>query len=188
MCGARADGPPVRVLERLVEHVEARELVGDDEIVAHALNNVGSAWYNRDNGRANEVWQTAYHDQYNSFVRDRYPMAYLEMNPEDARTLGVAAGGIDFGGAIVRDRMHYFLAYETLDEHAVQTVAPGTVPSGVTIPVDLGQFAEWARDRKRFVMDSQYLTGDSLNAGKCLSSITWVFVLPAACLHARLQR
>ena len=36
-------------------------------------------WLNA--GRANEVWQTAYHDQYNSFVRDRYPMAYLEMNP-----------------------------------------------------------------------------------------------------------
>lgn len=57
-------------------------------------------WIN--NGRANEVWQTAYHDQYNSFVRDRYSMAYLEMNPEDARTLGVAAGDVvevfnDFG-------------------------------------------------------------------------------------------
>ena len=49
-------------------------------------------WIN--GGRANEVWQTAYHDQYNSFVRDRYPMAYLEMNPEDARQLGVAAGDV----------------------------------------------------------------------------------------------
>ena len=57
-------------------------------------------WIN--GGRANEVWQTAYHDQYNSFVRDRYPMAYLEMNPRDAKALGVAAGDIvevfnDFG-------------------------------------------------------------------------------------------
>ncbi|HYR28023.1 MAG TPA: TonB-dependent receptor, partial [Thermoanaerobaculia bacterium] len=50
-------------------------------------------------------------------------------------------GGIDLGGAIIRDRMHYFLAYETLDEHAIQTVAPGTIPTGVTIPVDLSQFA-----------------------------------------------
>ncbi len=49
-------------------------------------------WIN--NGRANEVWQTAYHDQYNSFVRDRYPMAYLEMNPQDARELGVSPGDV----------------------------------------------------------------------------------------------
>jgi arsenite oxidase large subunit len=49
-------------------------------------------WIN--GGRANEVWQTAYHDQYNSFVRDRYPMAYLEMNPEDARQLGVSPGDV----------------------------------------------------------------------------------------------
>ncbi|MFZ5541109.1 MAG: arsenate reductase (azurin) large subunit, partial [Pseudomonadota bacterium] len=57
-------------------------------------------WINQ--GRANEVWQTAYHDQYNNFVRDRYPMAYLEMNPGDAQALGVKAGDIvevfnDFG-------------------------------------------------------------------------------------------
>lgn len=50
-------------------------------------------------------------------------------------------GGLDIGGAIIRDRMHYFAAYESLDEHAVQTVAPGTIPAGVTIPVDLSQFA-----------------------------------------------
>lgn len=57
-------------------------------------------WINQ--GRANEVWQTAYHDQYNSFVRDRYPMAYLEMNPADASQLGIKAGDVievwnDFG-------------------------------------------------------------------------------------------
>ncbi|MCW7540989.1 arsenate reductase (azurin) large subunit [Aquabacterium sp. A7-Y] len=49
-------------------------------------------WIN--NGRANEVWQTAYHDQYNAFVKDRYPLAYLEINPLDARELSVAAGDI----------------------------------------------------------------------------------------------
>jgi len=57
-------------------------------------------WIN--SGRANEVWQTAYHDQYNSFVRDRYPMAFLEMNPDDAKSIGVAPGDVvevynDFG-------------------------------------------------------------------------------------------
>ena len=57
-------------------------------------------WIN--SGRANEVWQTAYHDEFNSFVRDRYPLAFLEMNPGDAKALGVAPGDIvevwnDFG-------------------------------------------------------------------------------------------
>lgn len=57
-------------------------------------------WIN--NGRANEVWQTAYHDQYNAFVRERFPMAYVEMNPEDAKGLSIGAGDIveifnDFG-------------------------------------------------------------------------------------------
>lgn len=57
-------------------------------------------WIN--NGRSNEVWQSAYHDQYNAFVRDRIPMAWLEMNPGDAGRLGVAPGDVvevfnDFG-------------------------------------------------------------------------------------------
>ncbi|GCL65593.1 hypothetical protein AQPW35_46740 [Rubrivivax pictus] len=74
-------------------------------------------WIN--NGRANEVWQTAYHDQYNSFVRDRYPMAYLEMNPEDARALGAAAGDVvevfnDFGST-------YAMAYPMKAIKAGQT-------------------------------------------------------------------
>jgi arsenite oxidase large subunit len=49
-------------------------------------------WLN--SGRANEVWQSAYHDQYNKFVKGRYPMAYIELNPADAEKLGVAAGDV----------------------------------------------------------------------------------------------
>jgi arsenite oxidase large subunit len=49
-------------------------------------------WIN--NGRSNEIWQTAYHDQYDSHVRGRYPMAYIELNPEDMRELGVSAGDV----------------------------------------------------------------------------------------------
>jgi arsenite oxidase large subunit len=57
-------------------------------------------WIN--NGRVNEVWQTGYHDKYNAFVKGRWPMAFLEMNPDDARSLGVGAGDVvevfnDFG-------------------------------------------------------------------------------------------
>ncbi|MEY5003393.1 MAG: Arsenite oxidase large subunit, partial [Pseudomonadota bacterium] len=49
-------------------------------------------WIN--NGRSNEVWQTAYHDQYNEFVKGRYPLAYIEINPGDAKSLGVAGGDV----------------------------------------------------------------------------------------------
>jgi arsenite oxidase large subunit len=57
-------------------------------------------WIN--GGRANEVWQTAYHDEFNSFVRDRFPLAFLEINPDDAKGLGVDPGDVvevwnDFG-------------------------------------------------------------------------------------------
>jgi arsenite oxidase large subunit len=57
-------------------------------------------WIN--NGRVNEVWQTGYHDKYNAFVRERWPMAFLEINPGDAQSLGINSGDIvevynDFG-------------------------------------------------------------------------------------------
>jgi arsenite oxidase large subunit len=44
-------------------------------------------WVN--NGRINEIWQTGYHDQYNPTMKARWPMAPVEMNPDDARELGV---------------------------------------------------------------------------------------------------
>ena len=49
-------------------------------------------WIN--NGRINEVWQTGYHDRYNSYVRGRYPMSIIELNPQDAAGLGVKAGDV----------------------------------------------------------------------------------------------
>jgi arsenite oxidase large subunit len=60
-------------------------------------------WIN--SGRANEVWQTAYHNQYDPHVRGRYPMAYIEINPQDAQELGVKAGDIveiynDYGSTV----------------------------------------------------------------------------------------
>jgi len=47
-------------------------------------------WIN--NGRTNQIWQSAYHDQYVEFRRGRYPMAPLEINPEDAQDLGIESG------------------------------------------------------------------------------------------------
>ena len=49
-------------------------------------------WVN--NGRVNEVWQTLYHDQYNPAMKERWPMAPVELNPDDARELGIANGDI----------------------------------------------------------------------------------------------
>ncbi|MDN0084649.1 arsenate reductase (azurin) large subunit [Crenobacter sp. SG2305] len=74
-------------------------------------------WIN--NGRVNEVWQTLYHDQYNEFVRHRVPMAYLEINPDDARAMGVASGDVvevynDYGSS-------YALAYLEPDIKRSQT-------------------------------------------------------------------
>jgi arsenite oxidase large subunit len=45
-------------------------------------------------GRLNEEWQTGYHNKYDPHVKDRYPMAVIEMNPQDATELGIEAGDI----------------------------------------------------------------------------------------------
>ena len=49
-------------------------------------------WIN--NGRINEVWQTGYHNKYNAYVRGRYPMSIIEMNPQDMAALKVEGGDI----------------------------------------------------------------------------------------------
>jgi len=49
-------------------------------------------WIN--NGRVNHIWQTAFHDKYHAFRTERYPMAPIEMNPADARALGIESGDV----------------------------------------------------------------------------------------------
>lgn len=46
------------------------------------------------NGRANHVWQSAYLDQHNDFIRDRFPYPYIEMNPQDMAELRLNAGDL----------------------------------------------------------------------------------------------
>ena len=46
------------------------------------------------NGRVNEVWQTGYHNKHDPHVKDRYPMAIVELNPQDAKGMGVEPGDI----------------------------------------------------------------------------------------------
>lgn len=46
------------------------------------------------NGRTNHIWQTAYHDQRIDFRTERYPMAPIEINPKDAKDLGIESGDV----------------------------------------------------------------------------------------------
>ncbi|NKC10681.1 MAG: arsenate reductase (azurin) large subunit [Gammaproteobacteria bacterium] len=78
-------------------------------------------WIN--NGRANHIWQTAYHDRHIDFRRKRYPMAPIELNPEDAREFGIEAGDIvevynDYGSTFAMaypdpdiQRAHTFMVF-----------------------------------------------------------------------------
>lgn len=46
------------------------------------------------NGRANQVWQSAYLDVDNDFVMERWPYPFIEMNPDDMAELGVKEGDL----------------------------------------------------------------------------------------------
>jgi len=46
------------------------------------------------NGRANHVWQSAYLDQHDEFLRDRFPLPFIEINPADMAELGLAQGDL----------------------------------------------------------------------------------------------
>jgi arsenite oxidase large subunit len=45
-------------------------------------------------GRTNHVWQSAYLDQQNDFVMDRWPYPFIEMNPQDMAELNLDAGDL----------------------------------------------------------------------------------------------
>jgi len=49
-------------------------------------------WIN--NGRTNHIWQTAYHDKHLDFRISRFPMSPVEINPQDAKKLGISSGDI----------------------------------------------------------------------------------------------
>lgn len=46
------------------------------------------------NGRANHVWQSVYLDQNNDFVMSRWPLPFIEMNPQDMQELSLKAGDL----------------------------------------------------------------------------------------------
>ncbi|MCO5066934.1 MAG: arsenate reductase (azurin) large subunit [Rhizobiaceae bacterium] len=46
------------------------------------------------NGRANQIWQSAYLDVENDFVMDRWPFPFIEMHPDDMSKVGVKEGDL----------------------------------------------------------------------------------------------
>ncbi len=46
------------------------------------------------NGRANRVWQSAYLDQKEDLVMDRWPYPFIQMNPDDMKELGLSPGDL----------------------------------------------------------------------------------------------
>jgi len=46
------------------------------------------------NGRANHIWQSAYLDQFNEFVMDRFPLPYIQISPADMAELKLNAGDL----------------------------------------------------------------------------------------------
>jgi arsenite oxidase large subunit len=46
------------------------------------------------NGRTNIVWQSAYLDQDNEFVMDRFPYSFIQMNPDDMAELKLKQGDL----------------------------------------------------------------------------------------------
>ena len=46
------------------------------------------------NGRTNVAWQSAYLDQDNEFVMDRFPYPFIQMNPQDVAELKLKAGDL----------------------------------------------------------------------------------------------
>ena len=46
------------------------------------------------NNRANQIWQSAYLDQQEDFVTDRWPHPYIQMNPDDLKDFALWPGDL----------------------------------------------------------------------------------------------
>lgn len=81
------------------------------------------------NGRTNHVWQSAYLDQENELVSDRWPFPFIQMHPEDMAELHLSAGDIvevynDNGSTQA-------MAYPTTTARRKQTFMLFAYPTGV---------------------------------------------------------
>jgi arsenite oxidase large subunit len=81
------------------------------------------------NGRTNHVWQSAYLDQENELVTDRWPFPFIQMHPDDMAELHLRAGDIvevynDNGSTQA-------MAYPTTTARRKQTFMLFAYPTGV---------------------------------------------------------
>jgi arsenite oxidase large subunit len=81
------------------------------------------------NGRTNHVWQSAYLDQQNDFVMDRYPFPFIEMNPQDMAELNIKAG--DLVEVLNENGATQAMAYPTARAKRNQTFMLFANPMGV---------------------------------------------------------
>jgi arsenite oxidase large subunit len=81
------------------------------------------------NGRTNHVWQSAYLDQQNDFVMDRWPFPFIEMNPQDMTELGLQPG--DLVEVYNDNGSTQAMAYPTARAKRKQTFMLFAFPTGV---------------------------------------------------------
>lgn len=81
------------------------------------------------NGRANQVWQSAYLDQQETFVTDRIPYAFIQMNPADMKGLGISEG--DLVEVYNDNGATQAMAYPTPSARPKQTFMLFGFPNGV---------------------------------------------------------
>ena len=81
------------------------------------------------NGRTNHVWQSAYLDQANDFVMDRWPLPFIQMNPEDMSELGIGPG--DLVEVFNDNGATQAMAYPTPTARRKQTFMLFAYPTGV---------------------------------------------------------
>ena len=81
------------------------------------------------NGRANHVWQSAYLDQREDLVMDRWPYPFIQMNPDDMKDLGLSAG--DLVEVYNENGATQAMAYPTPTARRKQTFMLFAFPTGV---------------------------------------------------------
>ena len=81
------------------------------------------------NGRANQVWQSAYLDQQNDFVMGRWPYPYIQMHPDDMKELSLSAG--DLVEVFNDNGATQAMAYPTPTAKRKQTFMLFAFPTGV---------------------------------------------------------
>jgi arsenite oxidase large subunit len=81
------------------------------------------------NGRANQVWQSAYLDVENELVMDRWPYPFIEMNPDDMASLNVNEG--DLVEVFNDDGSTQAMVYPTATARKGETFMLFAYPTGV---------------------------------------------------------